>query len=170
MNNRLIKRIILEEIKSVLNEAPSAKQVTKLKNAIQKLFGDDCTMGQASEGGSPFMTIKDQEGNFHNFSPISGNYKKSHIQPSTFIKAGEGAERIAYILFQNAEMQKRIMMPIIEKIYNMAGEKMGKEDKEFETSDVSSSPLDQQSELAKDRKSTRLNSSHTDISRMPSSA
>ena len=152
MNSGLIKRIILEEIKSVLNEAPSAKQVSKLKTAIQKVFGANCVMGQGSEGHSSYVTIKDQEGNFHNFTPMSGRHEKVSIQPSSFRKASEGPEQTAYILLQNAEQMERVMMPVIKKIYDMAGEKMGKEDKEFETTDVSSSPLDQQSELAKLRR------------------
>jgi hypothetical protein len=83
---------------------------------------------------------------------VSGRHEKKDIQPSSFRKAGEGPEQIAYILLQNAEQMERVMMPVIKKIYDMAGEKLGKEDKEFETTDVSSSPLDQQSELAKLRK------------------
>jgi hypothetical protein len=140
-------RYFLKE--SLLNEAPSAKQVSKLKTAIEKVFGANSIMGQGSEGHSSYVTIKDQEGNFHNFTPVSGRHEKRDIQPSSFRKAGEGPEQIAYILLQNAEQMERVMMPVIKKIYDMAGEKLGKEDKEFSTTDVSSSPLDQQSELAK---------------------
>jgi hypothetical protein len=139
-------RYFLKE--SVLNEAPTDKQVQKLKSAMQKVFGSNCILGQGSEGHMAYVTIKDSEGTWHNFQPMSGAHTKSQNQPASFRKGAEGAEQSAYVLMQNAEQMERVMMPVIKKIYKLAGESAGKEDTEFATSDVPSA-LDNQAEVAR---------------------
>ena len=142
-------RYFLKE--TILNEAPTEKQVNKLKSAIQKLFGSNCIMGQGSEGASSYVSFKDSEGNWHNFQPMSGTHRKASHQPASFKKASDSAEQAAYILLQNAEQQERVMMPVIKKIYSMAGESSSKEDTEFATNEVPSA-LDNQAEVAKLRR------------------
>lgn len=142
-------RYFLKE--TILKEAPTEKQVTKLTNAMEKLFGRNCLMGQGAEGGSQFVSIKGSDGQWHNFKPMSGAYSKSKTQPAMFMKGGEGVEQCAYILLQNAEQMERIMMPVIKKIFSLAGDNADKEDTKFATND-SPSVLDNQEELARLRK------------------
>ena len=139
-------RYFLKE--TILKEAPTETQVKKLKAAMEKVFGSNCITGQGSEGHTSFITIKDEEGHFHNFSPMSGAHKKSKQQPASFRKGAEGAEQSAYILLQNAEQMERIMMPVIKKIYKMAGESESKEDTQFAKNEVPSA-LDNQAEVAR---------------------
>lgn len=144
-------RYFLKE--TLLNEAPTDKQVSKLSAALTQLFGANCEVGQGSEGHSSYITIKDQEGKFHNFTPVSAAYTKSDMQPASYRKGADGAKQGAYILLQNAEQMERVMQPVINKIYKMAGAKKGPEDKyEDVGASGSSSALDQQEELAKLRR------------------
>jgi len=142
-------RYFLKE--TILKEAPTEKQVNRLANAMEKLFGGNCLMGQGAEGGSQFISIKDANGQWHNFKPMSGAYSKAKTQPAMFMKGGEGAEQCAYIMLQNAEQMERIMMPVIKKIFSLAGEDLNKEDTKFATND-SPSVLDNQEEITKLRK------------------
>lgn len=142
-------RYFLKE--TLLKEAPSEKQVEKLSAAIEKLFGSNCIAGQGAEGNESYVSIKDSDGTWHNFSPMSGAHTKSKIQPSLFRQGSEGAKQTAFIILQSAEQMERVMMPIINKIYKLAGEKPGKEDTEFSTNDVPSA-LDNQSEVARLKK------------------
>lgn len=139
-------RYFLKE--TLLKEAPTEQQVKKLKGAMEKLFGADCITGQGAEGHASYVTIKDNEGYFHNFTPMSGAHKKTKLQPSSFRQGAQGAEQSAYILLQNAEQMEHIMMPVINKIYKMAGEATDKEDTQFAKSDVPSA-LDNQAEVAR---------------------
>lgn len=141
-------RYFLKE--SILNEAPTDKQVSKLSAALTQLFGANCEVGQGSEGHASYITIKDQEGKFHNFTPVSAAYTKSDMQPAMYRKGASDAKQGAYVLLQNAEQMERVMQPVINKIYKMAGAKKGPEDKYEDTGAAApSSALDQQEELAK---------------------
>lgn len=143
---QLDPRYFLKE--TLLREAPTEAQVEKLKNAMEKVFGSTCILGQGSEGHMSYVTIKDSEGDWHNFQPMSGAHTKSRMQPSSFRKGAEGAQHSAYVLLQNAEQMEHVMMPVIKKIYKLAGETAGKEDTEFAKSDVPSA-LDNQAEVAR---------------------
>ena len=149
-------------LKYLLSEAPTREQVDKLASALTKLFGSNCEVGNGMQGRNSYVTITDQNGEYHNFTIGSAAHKKTRNKPTNYRKGADNATDGARILFQAAEQETQphgeqgrqlaggsVIMPIIEKIYEMAGEKVGAEDKKFDTNEKSSSMLDKQEEFAK---------------------
>lgn len=132
--------------KITVNEAPSYQQVQRLTDALDKMFGVDVEIGQAGSTLYFRKTLDAGGEEYWSAAPVSGAVRKlGPNRPGGYNPLMNGANTIAAMLLQNAEMAPGMINPIINTLSRLAGTEAPGND--FATSDVSST-LDNQHELA----------------------
>jgi hypothetical protein len=102
---------------NLLTEAPTRDQVGKLTKSLADLFGNDCEMGQSTNG-----VVFKGNGRYVEIAAVSGKLKELDMQPGSYRAGAFGAENCSYALLQNAEIQKQVLEPVIKRIFTMANQ------------------------------------------------
>ena len=138
--------------RALLSEAPTNEQVKAFTKVLDKLFGVDVQLGQSNN----MIVFRKTIGNTFAYTlatPISGKLRDVDEKPTPYQAHMTGANSISAALLQNAEMQEKVIMPIIKSLFDKAN-MSDKFDGSFATVDLPSS-IDEKSELVRLREENK---------------
>jgi hypothetical protein len=138
--------------RALLNEAPTNAQVKQFTKVLDTLFGIDMELGQSGSN----LVFRKTTDNGHVYTlatPVSGRLQELPKKPSPYQAHMQGANSISAALLQNAEIQEKVIMPIVKALFEKAG-MGGQFDGMFATVDLPSS-IDEKTELVRLREENK---------------